>query len=133
MDRRLALLDGAAEIRVRGAPFRRGLGEPPLEPGRQERLEPGGDAAVMLEPAAEMFGSAQRAGPGQPLGAAMGPAAHHVIGDLWVELQTDRMPAVAIGLVGEIRPANGEELGAVGQIEAVGMPLVDRARERGRA
>ena len=39
------------------------------------------------------------------------------------------MPTVAIGLVGEIRPANREQLGAFRQIEAVGTPLVDGARE----
>jgi hypothetical protein len=104
VDRRLALLDGAAEIRVRGAPFPRGLCEPPLEPGRQECIEPRGYAAVMLEPAAEMFGSAQGSGPRQTLSAAMGPAAHHVIGDFWVELQPDRTQAVTIGLVGKFAP-----------------------------
>jgi hypothetical protein len=36
-------------------------------------------------------------------------------------------------LVWEIRPANSEELGALRQIEAVRMPLIDRPRERGRA
>ena len=40
---------------------------------------------------------------------------------------------IAVGLVGEICPANREELGAFGKIESVGMPLVDRAWELGRA
>ncbi len=105
------------------------LGKAAFEPGRQERLEPGGDAAVVLEPAAEMLGAAQRAGPGQALGAAMSSPAHHVIGDLRVELEADRVAAVAIGLVGEILASRGEELRTRGQIEPVGMPLVDGARE----
>ena len=63
----------------------------------------------------------------------MGPAAHHVIGDFWVELQPDGTQAVTIGLVGEIRPTKSEELGALREIEAVRMPLIDRARERSRA
>jgi len=48
-----------------------------------------------------------------------------VVGDLGVELEADRGATVAIGLVGEIVAAAGQELGAAGQIEAVGMPLVD--------
>ena len=63
----------------------------------------------------------------------MGPAAHHVIGDFRMELQANSVPTIAIGLVGEIRPANCEELGTFGKIESVGMPLVDRAWELGRA
>jgi hypothetical protein len=62
----------------------------------------------------------------------MGPAAHHVISNLRMELQADRTQAKAIGLVGEIRPTNSEELGALRQIEAVRMPLIDLARKRGR-
>ena len=87
----------------------------------------------MLEPAAEMFGSAPGSGPRQTLSAAMRPAAHHVIGDFWVELQPDRTQAVTIGLVGEIRPTESEEFGALREIEAVRMPLIDRAPERNRA
>jgi hypothetical protein len=59
----------------------------------------------------------------------MRPPAHHVIGHFGVELQANCMPAVAIGLIGEIRPANSEELGAFREIESVGMPLVDGTRE----
>src|ERR1700722_17783972 len=87
----------------------------------------------MLEPAAEVLGPAQGSGPRQTLSATMGPAAHHVIGDFRVELQADCMQAVTIGLVWEISPTNSEEFGALRQIEAVRMPLIDRARERGRA
>jgi len=124
---------GAVEVGGSRAGLRLGVGEPSFEPGRQERLKPGGDPAVVLEPAAEMLWAAQGAGAGQALGAAMGPAAHHVIGDLRVELEADRMAAVAIGLVGESRAPRGEELGPLGQIEAVGVPLIDAAREFGPA
>jgi hypothetical protein len=126
------LPEGAAEIPVRG-PLPRGLCELALEPARQERLEPRGYSAIMLKPAAEVLRAAQGSGPRQTLSAAMGPAAHRVIGDFRVELQADCMQAVTIGLVWEIRPTNSEELGALRQIEGVRMPLMDRARERGRA
>jgi hypothetical protein len=102
--------DGARKARLRS-----GLSQPPLEPGRQKRLEPRGNAAIMLEPPAQMLGAAQSAGPSQALGAAMGPPAHHVIGHFRVELQADRMPAIAIRLVGELRPARGQEFGAPGR------------------
>jgi len=49
-----------------------------------------------------------------------------------MELQANRTQAKAIGLVGEIRPTNSEEFGTLRQIEAVRMPLIDRAREQGR-
>src|SRR5579871_5218396 len=128
-DRRLGM--GGRAVLVRGSRALRllGLGKPAFEPGRQERLEPGGDAAVVLEPAAEMLWAAECAGPGQAIGAAMGPPAHHVIGDLGVELEGDRVAAVAIGLVGEILAARGEELRSRRQVEPVGMPLIDGARE----
>jgi hypothetical protein len=109
---RPALPEGAAEIRVREVPFPRGLCEPALEPARQERLEPRRYSAIMLEPSAEVLGAAPGSGPRQTLSAAMGPAEHHVIGDFRVELQTDCMQAVTIGLVWEIRPTNSEEFGA---------------------
>ena len=125
--------EGAEEIRVGGAPFPRGLCEPALKPARQEHLEPRGYSAIMLEPAAEVLGPAQGSGPRQTLSAAMRPAAHHVIGDFRVELQADCMRALTIGLVWEISPTNSEELGTLRQIEAVRMPLIDRARERGGA
>ena len=64
-----------------------------LEPRRQERLEPDGNAAVMLEPTAEMLPAAESARPGQTLGPAMRPPTHHVIGYFRMELQADRMPA----------------------------------------
>ena len=77
--------------------------------------------------------AAPGSGPRQTLSAAMRPAAHHVIGDFWVELQADCMRALTIGLVWEISPTNSEELGTLRQIEAVRLPLIDRARERGGA
>ena len=77
--------------------------------------------------------AAPGSGPRQTLSAAMRPAAHHVIGDFWVELQADCMRALTIGLVWEISPTNSEEFGTLRQIEAVRLPLIDRARERSRA
>src|ERR1700722_1928637 len=62
------------------------LRQPSLKPRREERLEPCSDKAIMLEPAAEMLSTLKGAGPGQALGATLGPPAHHVIGHLWVEL-----------------------------------------------
>ena len=73
-----------------------------------------------------------RAGTGQALGAAVRPAAHHLIGDFGVELQANRAPAVAIGLIGEFPAAAGEQFGALGQVEAIRMPLIDAARESAR-
>jgi hypothetical protein len=61
----------------------------------------------MPEPAAEVLGAAQGSGPRQTLSAAMGPAAHHVIGYFRVELKANCMRAVTIGLVWEISPAVG--------------------------
>ena len=106
---------------------------PSSQAGRNAPAEPCGDPLVGVEPAAQMLGAAQSAGPGQALGAAMSPPAHHVIGHFRVELQADRMPAMAIGLVGEILAASREELGAVGQVEPVGVPLVYVRGERCRA
>ena len=52
------------------------------QPSRQERLEPGGNAAVMLEPTSQMLPAAQPARPGQAVGSTMRPPAQHVIGSL---------------------------------------------------
>jgi hypothetical protein len=56
------LPEGAAEIPGRG-PFPHGLCEVALEPARQERLEPRGYSAIMLEPAAEVLGAVQGSRP----------------------------------------------------------------------
>src|SRR6516165_8512861 len=79
-----------------------GFTTPALKPNGEEGLEPRRDPSVVLEPASEMLWPPLSAGPGQALSAAVRPPAHHVIGDLGVELEGHRAPAVSKRLIREI-------------------------------
>jgi hypothetical protein len=121
------LPEGVAETRVRGAPFPRGLWEPLLETSRQECVEPRGYAAVMLEPAVEMFGSAL-------VGSGLRASSNAQRRDGSSGTSCDRRHAVTIGLVWLWKFAH-QERGArrLREIEAVRIPLIDRCAERSRA
>lgn len=54
--------------------------------------------------------AAPGSGPRQTLSAAIGPAAHHAIGDFRVELQADCMWALTIGLVWKLAPPTARSL-----------------------
>ena len=104
-----------------------------VEPGGQERIKPGRNVAVMLEPAAQMLMRRTCPRPPQAFRAARRPTAHHLVSDFWMKLQSDRVAAIAERLVRKFRAATCQQLGALRQIEAIEMPLINEAGKSGGA
>ena len=86
------------------------------------RARPG--TPVVHHAALEMRGALLRAGHLHALVAARGPAAHHGVGDVHVELQREGRAAIAEGLHRK-GVALRQQRSAARQLEALAVPLVD--------